>query len=151
MFLRYATAETHRQTCSMPYFVPLLGQSNDSMKINMCANELHKSSVILQLPLCRFTHRLAVKCKWTEIRQSLGSFISRDVKWLIFSFSVSQTRAKDVLRNINRTQATEITPSPQRWNGAVCCYMTLFATSMFHSVAAGGYGSAQHVFCPWSP
>jgi len=75
------------------------------------------SSVILQLPLSRFTHRLVVKCKWTEIRQSLGSLISRDVKWLIFSFSVSQTRAKDVLRNINRTQAAEITrlPAATEW------------------------------------
>jgi len=37
----------------------------------------------------------------------------------------------------NHTQPAEITPR-QRWNGAICCRMMLFAASAFHSVAAGG-------------
>jgi len=44
-------------------------------------------------------------------------------------------------------QAAEITPW-ERWNGPICCCMTLFAASAFHSVAAGGDGSAQRVFVP---
>jgi len=46
-------------------------------------------------------------------------------------------RAKDVLPNINRTQPAEITPE-LRWNGSICCSMSLFAVNTFHSIAAGG-------------
>jgi len=42
-------------------------------------------------------------------------------------------------------QAAEITHRQQR-NGSVCCCITLFAVSAFHSVAAGGDKSAQRVF-----
>jgi len=56
------------------------------------------------------------------------------------------TRAKDVLPNINHSQAPEITPRQQR-NGLICCLM-LFAASAYHSYAAEGDGNAQHVFVP---
>jgi len=59
----------------------------------------------------------------------------------------NKTRAKDVLPNIDRTQAAEIAPW-QRRNGPVCWCLTLFAASMCHSIAAAGDGSAQRVFVP---
>jgi len=36
----------------------------------------------------------------------------------------------------------------QRQNSAVCCCVTSFTASAFHSVAAGGDGRAEHVFLP---
>jgi len=55
---------------------------------------------------------------------------------------------KDVLQNVNRMQAPEITPPRQRQNGPLCCCVTLFAATAFHYVTAGGDGSAQRVFVP---
>jgi len=54
------------------------------------------------------------------------------------------TGTNDVLPNINRTQA----PRQQR-NGSICCCMTLFAASAFHSVAAWGRWECTALFCPW--
>jgi len=61
-----------------------------------------------------------------------------------------KTRAKNVLPNINRMQATAIIPR-QRLNDPICCCVTLSVASAFHSVSAGSDGSTQHVFCPWWP
>jgi len=47
--------------------------------------------------------------------------------------------------NIKHTQAAKVTHR-QRWNGPVCCRVTLFAACMFHCVTAGGDWSAQRVF-----
>jgi len=52
------------------------------------------------------------------------------------------------LPNMNRMQATEITHPRQRWNGAFCCCVTLFAVSMYHSIAAGGMGVHSAFFVP---
>ena len=78
---------------------------------------------------------------------------SRDI-----SCTNKKTRAKDVLPNINRTQAaTQITLRPrcllsvhsrhprQRWNGPVCCWMTLFAASALQCIF-----NLEEI-CPWWP
>jgi len=45
----------------------------------------------------------------------------------------------------NYTQAVEITPR-QQWNGPVCCWMMVFAVSVFHSVAAREWWEYKRAF-----
>ena len=99
-----------------------------------------------------------VFCKMSSIihRSTLGPNLKCKLKFpcivSTYTFTASvKTRAKDVLPNSNRTQAAKVAPSQQQWNGPVCCCMTIFAASAFHSIAAGGDGSAQHIFCSWWP
>ena len=70
----------------------------------------------------------------------------------VMSGLLSTTRTVLILQlkmfyQTNRTQAPGITPR-QRRNGPVCCCVTSFAASAFHSVAAGGDWSARRVFVP---
>ena len=66
------------------------------------------------------TSMQAFKTKWNDFIKMFRQF-------------QKTTRAKDVLPNINCTQAAKITRR-QRQNGPICCYLTLFAANTLQCV-----------------
>jgi len=125
------------------------------------------------------SHRLNVRCHFlnTFTHQCISTnvtFVNKQqilfIHWYANNLCLSCSKvlvneviatAKDVYQT-NHTQAAEITPW-QRWNGPVCCCMTLFAPTMLQCVTqqnrplrhcrGGGTGvmKVHNVLCPRLP